>query len=72
MGDDRHGRLFDTMASATTELRAFLDARDLDGPLDATAVRQLERLTERYQRAAEAVDKDVEAILKRSTKRARR
>ena len=33
----------------------FLDDRDLDGTLDATAVRQLERLTERYQRAAEAV-----------------
>jgi len=30
------------------------------------------RLTERYQRADEAVDKHVEAILKRSTKRARR
>jgi len=72
MGEDRHGRLFDTLASATTELRAFLDDHDVDGPLDATTVRQLERLTERYQRADEAVDKHVEAILKRSTKRARR
>ena len=51
MGEDRHGRLFDTLASAIDELRAFLDGRAADGPLDATAVRQLERLTERYQRA---------------------
>jgi hypothetical protein len=72
MGEDRHGWLFDTLASATAELRAFLEGRDPDGPLDAAAVRQLERLTERYQRADEAVDKHVEAILKRSTKRARR
>ena len=72
MGEDRHGRLFDTLASAIDELRTFLNGRDADGLLDAAAVRQLERLTERYQRADDAVGKHVEAILKRSTKRARR
>jgi hypothetical protein len=65
-------RLFDELIAAVSAMRDFLDSHGEDVRLSAREMHTLERLTERCQRADDAVNRHVEQVIRRSTGRPRR
>ena len=63
---------FAELIDAIAVLRGFLEGRDDSMRLTAAETKTLERLVERYHRAADGVSRSLESVLVRSTRRPRR
>jgi hypothetical protein len=65
-------RVFDDLTTAMAELHDFLAGHPGSERLTAREMHTLERLAERYDRAHDALNQEIERVVRRSTGRPRR